>query len=145
MVRRWLYPSLFALAGVAIAGRQAATGSPVTAVVFAFVFAGLAVAVSPLAFPRSISAADARQRSAADGRPVVYWRPGCPYCLRLRVRLVRHARRMYWVDIWRDPAAAAAVREITGGDETVPTVVLAGQPHVNPDPAWLLARLTGRS
>lgn len=144
MIRRWLYPTLFAVAGAGIAARQLATGSPVAAVVFAVVFAGLAAAVSPLAFPRSIDAGTAQRRSTADGRPIVYWRPGCPYCLRLRVRLIRHARRMHWVDIWRDPAGAAAVREITGGDETVPTVVLAGQPHVNPDPAWLLARLSGR-
>jgi mycoredoxin len=61
--------------------------------------------------------------------------------MRLRFRLGRAARRAYWVDIWRDPKGAAAVRGITGGDETVPTVVLAGEPHVNPDPKWLRDRL----
>jgi mycoredoxin len=97
--------------------------------------------LSPLVFPRSLDAAEAQRRTADDGRPIVYWRPGCRYCLRLRVRLGRDARRAYWVNIWRDPAGAAAVREVTGGDETVPTAVLAGQPFVNPDPRWLRERL----
>jgi mycoredoxin len=37
-----------------------------------------------------------------------------------------------WVNIWEDRAAAAAVREITGGDETVPTVVVGTRAMVNP-------------
>lgn len=53
---------------------------------------------------------EAQRRSAVDGRPVVFWRPGCAYCMRLRVRLGRGSRQVYWVDIWRDPAGAAAVR-----------------------------------
>lgn len=115
--------------------------TPVLAVVEFLVFAVLAVLFSPLAFPRSLTAAEARERSARDGRPVVYWRPGCRYCLRLRLRLGRRAGRAYWVNIWRDPDGAAAVRAVTGGDETVPTVVLPGEAVVNPDPAWLRERL----
>jgi glutaredoxin len=96
---------------------------------------------SPLVFPRSIDALEARRRSATDGRPVVYWRPGCAYCLRLRIRLGRGARQLHWVNIWRDPAGAAAVREANGGDETVPTVVVADRPHTNPDPEWVHGQL----
>ena len=101
-------------------------------VVFFLVFAGLGVLVSPRAFPRSVTDAAAR----ADGRPIVYWRPGCPFCIRLRAGLGRDARRLQWVDIWSDPAGAASVRDVTGGDETVPTVVAAGTSYVNPAPAW---------
>jgi mycoredoxin len=101
----------------------------------------LALVISPLVFPRSLTAAEAQRRSAADGRPIVYWRPGCVYCLRLRRRLGRAARKVHWVNIWNDPDAAAAVRQITGGDETVPTVVANGESVVNPDPDWLLARV----
>jgi glutaredoxin len=36
------------------------------------------------------------------------------------------------VNIWEDPDAAARVRAATGGDETVPTVFVAGQALVNP-------------
>jgi glutaredoxin len=81
---------------------------------------------------------EAQRRSAVDGRPTVFWRPGCKYCLRLRIRLGRSARQLRWVAIWRDPTGAAAVRAANDGNETVPTVVVAGQPRTNPDPAWVL-------
>lgn len=100
-------------------------------------FVLLAGVNSPLVFPRSISALEAQRRSAADGRPIVYWRPGCTYCLRLRLRLGTKARQLYWVDIWRDPAGAEAVRAANDGNETVPTVVVAGRPHTNPAPEWV--------
>ncbi|MEV4656607.1 hypothetical protein [Micromonospora sp. NPDC049301] len=53
----------------------------------------------------------------------------------------RLARRAHWVDIWQDPAGAAAVRAIAGGNETVPTVVLGDRAVVNPDRAWLREQL----
>ena len=37
----------------------------------------------------------------------------------------------------RGGPAAARVREATGGDETVPTVLVDGEAHVNPDPEWV--------
>jgi mycoredoxin len=127
--------------GVFVAVAQFAGGGQVIALVELAAFAVLAYAWSPLAFPRSLKAAEAKQRSGLDGRPIIYWRPGCTYCQRLRVRLGRDGRRAHWVNIWADPAGAAAVRAITGGDETVPTVELAGQTHVNPDPTWLRGQL----
>jgi glutaredoxin-like protein len=62
----------------------------------------------------------------------VYTRPGCPYCLRLRFGLRRRRITFSEVNIWRDPAAAAAVRAVADGNETVPTVYVAGQWLVNP-------------
>ncbi|MBG0826615.1 hypothetical protein HS041_02345 [Planomonospora sp. ID67723] len=141
MMRRWTVPMVLAVSGLVVAARQIAGGSPGAAAVWSLAFLLLAGALSPWAFPASVTDAEARRRSAADGRPIVYWRPGCRYCLRLRIRLGRDARRVHWVDIWRDPDGAAAVRAATGGDETVPTVLLAGVPHVNPDPAWLRRQL----
>ncbi|WP_460504419.1 glutaredoxin domain-containing protein [Catellatospora paridis] len=129
------------LIGIAVAVRQVSTGSTGAGVALGLVFVLLAVGLSPLVFPRSLAAAEAQRRSAVDGRPIIYWRPGCQFCLRLRIRLGPAGRRAHWVDIWRDPDGAAAVRAITGGDETVPTVVVAGQPHVNPDPGWLRGQL----
>lgn len=62
----------------------------------------------------------------------VYWRPGCAFCRPLMrwldqtgVPAVRH-------DIWADPDAAASLRALTGGDETVPTVVVGDVALVNP-------------
>lgn len=142
MTRAWILPILLVLGGSALATGLVLKGSSGTAAVLLPVFVLLAGVNSPLVFPRSIGALEAQRRSAADGRPVVYWRPGCTYCLRLRLRLGRSARRLHWVDIWRDPAGAAAVRAANEGDETVPTVVLAGRPHTNPDPAWVREQLS---
>ncbi|MGW8359444.1 glutaredoxin domain-containing protein [Streptomyces wedmorensis] len=141
MTRVWMLPVLMLLCGGLIATGEVVAGSPGEAVLFLVLFVSLAFATSPLVFPRSVGAAEAGRRAALDGAPVVYWRPGCAYCLRLRFRLGARGRRAHWVNIWRDAEGAAAVREATGGDETVPTVVVAGRAHVNPDPAWVRARL----
>ncbi|MEO3776579.1 glutaredoxin domain-containing protein [Micromonospora sp. B11E3] len=138
MLRSWRFAGVMLACGLLVALNQ---DTWVPAVIAFLFFLVPAVLFSPLAFPRSVSAAQAQQRSARDGRPVVYWRPGCQFCLRLRLRLGRRAGRAYWVDIWRDPAGAAAVRAVTGGNETVPTVVARGEAVVNPDPVWLLQRL----
>lgn len=81
----------------------------------------------------SVSAADG-ERAAADGKVVVYWRKGCPFCKRLQLVLGRRAKDAVWVDIWADPDAAAYVRRVNDGNESVPTVVIAGEPHTNPPP-----------
>ncbi|MEV4198041.1 glutaredoxin domain-containing protein [Micromonospora globbae] len=138
MLRSWGPPVLLLACGVLVAVRDRPSWVGVGWLVL---LAALAVLLSPLVFPRSVTADEAQRRSAADGRPVIYWRPGCRYCLRLRFRLGRAARRAYWVDIWRDPAGAAAVRAVTGGDETVPTMVAGGEPVVNPDPDLVRRRL----
>jgi glutaredoxin-like protein len=72
--------------------------------------------------------------AAEVGAPVVdvYWRPGCPFCASLRRGLRRRGVTARWHDIWADPDAAEVVRRATGGDETVPTVVVDGQALVNP-------------
>ncbi|MEU7558324.1 glutaredoxin domain-containing protein [Streptomyces eurythermus] len=141
MMRAWLLPLLFVGCGSLVATVRAVDGSVGAGVAVWLVFALLAVTHSPLVFPRPVGAVEARERGAVDGRPIVYWRAGCKYCLRLRFRLGRDARRLHWVDIWRDPAGAAAVRAVNGGAETVPTVVVAGRPYVNPDPRWVRAQL----
>ncbi|MFG3206070.1 glutaredoxin domain-containing protein [Streptomyces sp. NPDC048192] len=142
MTRSWTLPLLLVLCGSVLAAGLTVSGSPRAAAAVLLVFVLLAGVNSPLVFPRSTGVLEAQRRSAVDGRPVVFWRPGCTYCIRLRIRLGRSARRMHWVDIWRDPAGAAAVRTANDGNETVPTVILAGRPHTNPDPAWLREQLS---
>jgi mycoredoxin len=68
----------------------------------------------------------------------VFWRPGCPYCWRLRTKLKRAGVPVEEINIWEDPAGAAFVRSVTGGDETVPTVRIGTQSLVNPSPRDLL-------
>ncbi|ARZ71784.1 membrane protein [Streptomyces albireticuli] len=129
------------LCGSVVAAGLIFSGIPGAAAAILPLFVALAGVNSPLAFPRPIGALEAQRRSAVDGRPVVFWRSGCKYCLRLRIRLGRSARQAHWVDIWRDPAGAAVVRAANEGNETVPTVVVAGRPHVNPDPEWVRGQL----
>ena len=70
----------------------------------------------------------------ADTPVVVYWRPGCPYCARLRWGLRRAKVVTEEINIWSDPAGAAFVRSVNAGDETVPTVVVGTTSLVNPTP-----------
>ena len=63
---------------------------------------------------------------------VVYSRPGCPYCFTLRAGLHRAGLIFREVNIWEDPEAAAFVRSVANGNETVPTVTIGGVTMVNP-------------
>ncbi|MFJ3644183.1 glutaredoxin domain-containing protein [Streptomyces sp. NPDC090108] len=141
MMRAWFLPMLLVLCGSAVTAELVSTGRPGTAVVLLLMFLVLAGVNSPLIFPRPISALEAQRRSAADGRPVVLWRPGCKYCVRLRLHLGRNAAQMHWVNIWKDPEGAAAARAANHGNETVPTVIVAGRAHTNPDPEWVRDQL----
>jgi len=71
----------------------------------------------------------------------VFWRPGCPYCWRLRTALKRAGVDVEEINIWEDPAGAEFVRSVTGGDETVPTVRFGARSLVNPSPRDLLELL----
>lgn len=78
------------------------------------------------------------ESTAAVGIEVL-WRPGCPYCSRLRRGLRRAGVTTVERDIWGDPDAAARVRAATGGDETVPTVLIGSRTLVNPSVPDVLA------
>ncbi|MET9415537.1 glutaredoxin domain-containing protein [Streptomyces klenkii] len=142
MTRAWIPPMLLVFCGSVVAAGLILSGSAGAAAVLLLVSVLLAGVNSPLIFPRSIGALEAQRRSAVDGRPVVFWRPGCKYCIRLRIKLGYSARQLHWVDIWRDPAGAAAVKASNDGNETVPTVVVAGRPHTNPDPEWVRKQIS---
>ena len=136
---RWLWIAMLALTGLVVV--ETGRDSLVMAVVYGVLGLALSWWLSPWWAGRGTSHADI-ERMPASGRPVViYGRPGCAYCARMRVRLARAGRRAIWVNIWQDPAAAAFVRSVNDGDETVPTVVIDGQPLTNPAPALVLDRL----
>ena len=63
---------------------------------------------------------------------VVYWRPGCPFCAMLRAGLRLKRVPFREVNIWHDPEAAAFVRSVARGNETVPTVSVGTVSLVNP-------------
>lgn len=71
----------------------------------------------------------------------LYWRPGCPYCRRLRGDLRRVGLPVREVDIWQDQAAAARLRAVAGGNETVPTVLVGAEALVNPSASAVVAAL----
>lgn len=69
---------------------------------------------------------------AAASTVTMYWRPGCMFCAALRRRMRSAGIPFAEVNIWEDPAAAAFVRSVAGGNETVPTVSVGGTAMVNP-------------
>lgn len=75
----------------------------------------------------------------------VMWRPGCPFCFLLRRGLKREGIATTDINIWEDPEAAARVREVADGNETVPTVFVGGHALVNPSARQVaeLARQAG--
>ncbi|WP_342786907.1 glutaredoxin domain-containing protein [Streptomyces tailanensis] len=72
-------------------------------------------------------------------RVVVYWRPGCPFCSSLRRGLRRSGVEFTERNIWEDQKATAFVRSVAHGNETVPTVTVAGRATVNPSARQVLA------
>ncbi|WP_182359141.1 DnaJ family domain-containing protein [Tomitella gaofuii] len=80
----------------------------------------------------------------AASRVTVYWRPGCVFCQRLRAILWARRLRPTMINIWEDARAAAFVRSVADGNETVPTVVIDGAAHVNPAPKTVVAALRRR-
>lgn len=61
-----------------------------------------------------------------------YWRPGCFFCMSLERSLVSSGFEFNKRNIWEDSAAAAYVRSVAGGNETVPTVAVGDVALVNP-------------
>ena len=67
----------------------------------------------------------------------LYWRPGCPFCWRLERALDKANVPTVKHNIWDDPDAAAFVRSVADGNETVPTVTVGDRSFVNPSPGEL--------
>jgi hypothetical protein len=57
----------------------------------------------------------------------------------MMLRLHRARLGVEEINIWEDPTAAAQLRAITGGDETVPTVVVGTRAMVNPSARQVVA------
>ncbi len=73
--------------------------------------------------------------SGSVATPIFYWRPGCPFCTMLERRLDQRGIPLEKRNIWHDPDAAAAVRAVADGNETVPTVVVDEVAMINPSAA----------
>lgn len=63
----------------------------------------------------------------------MYSTPWCGYCFRLKAQMEREGITFREVDIEADPAAAAFVESVNGGNQTVPTLVFPdGTTMTNP-------------
>lgn len=93
--------------------------------------------LSPIAHGISRKHRDVINLPDGERRVIVYWRPGCIFCERLRGGLGDDAKQVHWVNIWQDAEAAEYVRSVNAGNEVVPTVVIDGEPHTNPDPRFV--------
>ena len=72
----------------------------------------------------------------------MYTTQWCGFCKRLKAQLGRVGVQITEVDIERDAAAAEFVMSVNGGNQTVPTLLVAdGSTMVNPSAAQVQARL----
>lgn len=69
----------------------------------------------------------------------VHWRPGCGFCSGLLRGLERQGLEFERRNIWEDEEAAAFVRSVADGNETVPTVAVGEVALVNPSAAQVMA------
>lgn len=134
--RTWVF---VATVGLVLAVWEGLRGQVWAAALTAVALGALAWWMSPWRAPGGATHREVTARPEGERGVVVYWRPGCPYCERLRHRIGKdRGATVTWVDIWRDPEAAAFVRSVNDGDETVPTVVVDGTPYSNPEPSEVL-------
>lgn len=74
-----------------------------------------------------------------------YWRPGCPFCMRLENNLEKLDLPLEKKNIWDSKEHAATVRSIADGNETVPTVVIGEAKMVNPSADQVLQALSNQA
>ena len=81
-------------------------------------------------------------QAAVIDRPIMYTTSWCGYCYRLKRQLQRAGIGVTEIDIEGDPAAAAAVKRLNDGNQTVPTVVFPdGSALTNPSIREVAAKL----
>ncbi|MGV8874703.1 MAG: glutaredoxin domain-containing protein [Rhodococcus sp. (in: high G+C Gram-positive bacteria)] len=133
--KQWVGAALAAVAGFTLVtfGNIA---SSIVVMVLVVVF--LLALTTPVLFPRSLSDDASQVLATEKSLPQIYWRPGCIFCLRLRVMLLLRAKKAVWTSIAKDPAAAARVRSVNDGNETVPTVFTRSEHRTNPSPSWVV-------
>lgn len=131
-MRSWAPAAALAATAAAAGAVGGAFGEPGSAPVWSALLVA-AVLVSPLPFPRD---------TGLSRDTTIYWKPGCSFCILMRLGLAGVAGRARWVDVSRDELSAAAVRDHNDGDLTTPTVVTPDGPRTNPSVRWVRAQLS---
>ena len=80
-----------------------------------------------------------------SGEVLLYWRPGCGASSFMGPRLAKLGIPVREINIWEDPSAAAVVRSLSGGFESVPTVVVAGLAMVEPPVSEVIKAIQARA
>jgi glutaredoxin-like protein len=88
---------------------------------------------------------DTRPADQSDHPITVYWRPGCGFCASLLRGLDQSGLQFQRADIWEDEDAAAYVRSVARGNETVPTVRIGDTALVNPSAQQVLATVAAEA
>lgn len=63
------------------------------------------------------------REALGTGRAVVFWKPGCAFCGRLR-RELKGDQRFLWVNVFADADSDQVIRGVNGGDQLTPTVLI---------------------
>ena len=77
-------------------------------------------------------------------RPIVLWRPHCPFCRILFSGIERHGLDVETRNIWEDDDARALLNRRIGS-ETVPSVLVGDEILVNPSITELMASIAASS
>ncbi|WP_051214902.1 hypothetical protein [Granulicoccus phenolivorans] len=125
------------------AGRGTPGATPVgQAMVSAGILGVLALVLSPAFFPRARSHAYATEH---PDQVAVYFHPASVLAIWLRLTLRNLAKRAIWVDVWKDPAAQAFLREQHQNMDITPTAVHRGEVKALPKTEWVAQRLLTQS
>lgn len=134
---RW-WPAVFlTLAAVVFFAGETVGGHLLVGVVAAVPLLVFAWLISPALYPASEDLEKARHRAMQGRAPLVFWKPGCTYCILMRVRVGFAGSKVSWVDSSVDEAARSVVRSLNGGNHTTPTVMFRDESRTNPDAAWV--------
>lgn len=90
---------------------------------------------------RYIGIIERETRLSHNQTPIVYWRPGCGFCVMLERRLTAAGIDYERRNIWEDAEAAQFVRMANNGNETVPTVVIGTDVFSNPPASLVFEKL----
>lgn len=76
---------------------------------------------------------------------IVYYRPGCPFALKLRTALTLHRISFTSIQFRDDEDGAARVREVNDGNEISPTVQVNDRWLTNPSWREVAAARAGKN
>jgi len=76
-------------------------------------------------------------------KPIVLWRPHCPFCRILFSGIERHGLDVETRNIWEDEDARALLNRRIGS-ETVPSVLVGDEILVNPSITELMATIAAQ-